>query len=654
MSTTNDPTNQPKAKARTVTWQEISEWQFDNKYILSGYRPAKADYLEIFTSLTFLHNESCNVYTHLIGALLLPLVATTFQRYLAEPQFLNVSFMDYAIFGIYFWCAEICLVLSALYHLMQPHSHQVEQFWHGMDLLGIVIVTVGTFSSGIYYVFFCETSLQKLHWAIVLTTGTVTGVLISNPLLKTPRWRKVKVCAFVIFGASSFIPLLHGVQRYGLEYMLQYSGMKWYLLELTFYGTGVGLYAFRIPERLAPAFLNGKLLDMMYMRQPTGFEEGEKGTLVCELYQSLYGLTPSARIWYDTLAGHLKKMGFRTSMYDSGLFIHETKPRLYLTTHVDDFKIVAQSREEAQQVLDELKFQLNIKDLGPVKHYLGTNIDINEKGVSITLTKYINDLIDSFGLADAHPTLSPLDSGILIDDEPDPMINTREYQRGTGILQYIATKARPDICRAACLLAEHNSKPTKKCRSALIHVLKYLKGTRHLGLHYLRRGTNTNADANSTTTTGYTDSDWGGPHTDARRSVSGYVFTLAGAPISWQSRKQTCVATSSNEAEYIAASEASREAWWIRAVLKNLGINHGSAVPLYMDNKGAIDLTTALNGTKRSKHIDIRFHYTRDLVKQGIIAVKQIPTKEMVADGMTKPLAAEPHKAFLQQIGMLS
>ncbi|KAL6874751.1 hemolysin-III protein [Trichoderma novae-zelandiae] len=257
MSTTNGITNgtadQPKAnKTRTVTWQEIAEWQFDNKFILRGYRPAKADYLDIFTSLTFLHNETCNVYTHLVGALLLPLVAPVLLRFLAEPRFFNVSSMDYAMFAVYFWCAEICLVLSALYHLMQPHSHPVEQFWHGMDLLGIVIVTVGTFSSGIYYVFFCEASLQKLHWAIILTTGTVTGVLISNPLLRTPRWRKVKVGAFVVFGASSFIPLLHGVQRYGLDYMLQYSGMKWYLLELSFYGAGVGLYAFRIPERLAP------------------------------------------------------------------------------------------------------------------------------------------------------------------------------------------------------------------------------------------------------------------------------------------------------------------------------------------------------------------------------------------------------------------
>lgn len=289
MSAANEPIDhmQPKAsKTRTVTLQEIAEWQFDNKYILRGYRPEKADYLEVFTSLTFLHNETCNVYTHLVGALLLPLIAPVFLRLLTDPRFLNVSSMDYAMFNVYFWCAEICLVLSALYHLLQPHSHRVEMFWHGMDLLGIVIVTIGTFSSGIYYVFFCEASLQKLHWTIVsfserlspptptllaanqtnpmidnnfefqiLTTGTITGILISHPLLKTPRWRNVKAAAFVVFGSSSFIPLLHGVQRYGLTYMLQYSGMKWYLLELTFYGAGVTLYAVRLallPHRVSP------------------------------------------------------------------------------------------------------------------------------------------------------------------------------------------------------------------------------------------------------------------------------------------------------------------------------------------------------------------------------------------------------------------
>lgn len=166
-STMEAPTTRPTAKARTTTWHEIPERQRDNKYILSGYRLEKADYLDIVTSLTFLHNETCNVYTHLVGALLLPLIATTFMRVLSEPQFLNVLRTDYFMFGIFFWCAECCLIFSATYHLVGSHSHDVEQFWHRMDLLGIVIVTVGTFIPGIFYIFICEPGLQKLHWAIV-------------------------------------------------------------------------------------------------------------------------------------------------------------------------------------------------------------------------------------------------------------------------------------------------------------------------------------------------------------------------------------------------------------------------------------------------------------------------------------------------------
>ena len=143
-STMETPATRRTPKASTVTWDEIPEWQRDNKHILSGYRTERADYLEILTSLTFLHNETCNVYTHLVGALLLPLIATTYMRVLSEPQFLDVSGTDYVMFGIFFWCAEGCLIFSATYHLVGPHSPAVEEFWHQMDLLGIVIVSVGT------------------------------------------------------------------------------------------------------------------------------------------------------------------------------------------------------------------------------------------------------------------------------------------------------------------------------------------------------------------------------------------------------------------------------------------------------------------------------------------------------------------------------
>ncbi|KAL6240391.1 hypothetical protein RBB50_012673 [Rhinocladiella similis] len=179
MSTANEPTKTSKAIARTVTWQEISEWHLDNKYIVRGYRREKADYLESLTSLTFLHNETCNIYTHLIGAVLLPPFAAIFLRFLDHPQIPNVSTMDYAVFNIYFLSAEICLVLSTLYHLMISHSHNIEHFWQGMDLLGIVIVTIGTIFSGIYYTI-CEASLQKLHWTIVsFSELSLSSIILS-------------------------------------------------------------------------------------------------------------------------------------------------------------------------------------------------------------------------------------------------------------------------------------------------------------------------------------------------------------------------------------------------------------------------------------------------------------------------------------------
>ena len=157
----------PEARARTVPVEEIPEWQQDNKYIIRGYRLAKADYVEVFTSLTFLHNETCNVYSHLIGALLLPIIAAVFLWSLSATRFHNVLATDYVMFAFFFCCAECCLVFSTLYHLLGCHSQEVDQFWLQMDLLGIIIVTVGTFVPGIYYLFTCEPKLQKIHWAVV-------------------------------------------------------------------------------------------------------------------------------------------------------------------------------------------------------------------------------------------------------------------------------------------------------------------------------------------------------------------------------------------------------------------------------------------------------------------------------------------------------
>jgi hypothetical protein len=385
------------------------------------------------------------------------------------------------------------------------------------------------------------------------------------------------------------------------------------------------------------------------MHRPLGFAEGGPGALVCLLRQSLYGLTPSARLWYDDLQAYLESIGFKASPHDPGLFIYTTK-KLYITSHVDDFMIIGEHSQDATQALDNLKSRFEIKNVPEFKRYLGMNIKKEPTGIHLSQEDQIDELISSFGLQDAHPTKSPLNPGTIIDDAPDPTINIKEYQHGTGSLQYLATKTRPDICQAACFLAEFNTAPTAKCWTALMHVIKYLKGTRILGITYQHDPT-----ADIKPPKAFSDSDWGGPHTKARRSVSGYVFKLAGGPIPWRSKHQTSVATSSNEAEYIAALEASREAYWIREIMKDLRLFddlHVPGIPLHMDNKGAIDLTTSDMQTKRSKHIDIRYHYTRDLTNQGIIQIKQIPTAEMVADGCTKHLGSEAHSHFIHLLGL--
>jgi adiponectin receptor len=161
------PTSRPEAGAITVGLNNAPEWQRDNKYIVRGYRPRNTGYLDVVKSLTFLHNETCNIYTHLIGTLLLPFLAASFLQVLSEPQFSNVSGKDYIVLGIFFWSAECCLVFSTAYHLVGCYSYDVEQFWLRMDLLGIVAVIIGTSIPEIYYAFACEPSLQKLHCTVV-------------------------------------------------------------------------------------------------------------------------------------------------------------------------------------------------------------------------------------------------------------------------------------------------------------------------------------------------------------------------------------------------------------------------------------------------------------------------------------------------------
>ena len=219
-----------------------------------------------------------------------------------------------------------------------------------------------------------------------------------------------------------------------------------------------------------------------------------------------------------------------------------------------------------------------------------------------------------------------------------------KYQRILGITMHIACYMRPDIAYSINSLAQYASNPTNAHWEALKRIWRYLKGTKTIGCYY-----NGNAELQ-----GWTDSSWNELLQDGH-STSGYIFLLAGRPISWSSKKQQTVATSTTVAEYYAQYHAATELSWIRELIQELQIDDIDAnkpTIMYADNKGAISLTESTAYHKRSKHIAARYHWTRDMIWNKEVELYYLPTDEMMADGLTKPLKAIKHTEFVRIFGL--
>ncbi len=219
-------------------------------------------------------------------------------------------------------------------------------------------------------------------------------------------------------------------------------------------------------------------------------------------------------------------------------------------------------------------------------------------------------------------------------------------------MQFLASQTRPDIADAAGLLARYNTKPNYQCWLAFKHLLRNLSGTLDLGVLFHR-----NAPIEPIA---YADADWAGNQDPERHSTTGYIIIMAGAPVCWRSVRQTAVSRSTTEAEYISTSEAACELVWLNEMLTDAGLLTKDAaelrteLELKVDNKGAIDLANGESIGRRSKHIEVRHHILRDLVKKGEIKLTHVESAENAADGLTKPLPGAPFKAFREMIGVVN
>jgi hypothetical protein len=396
------------------------------------------------------------------------------------------------------------------------------------------------------------------------------------------------------------------------------------------------------------AFLANILEEKVFMEQPEGYREMED--LVCLLGKSIYGLKQSARYWNRRLDARLKALGYTPTFVDPCIYVN-LDTGVIIAIWVDDILIIGTNIAAINQLKTGLMDEFKMKDMGELQYFLGMQVhrDRAKRTIMIHQEGYNNMILERFGMQQSAPASIPIPQGVKlakIEDDEESSVDIKRYQSKVGSLMYAMLCTRPDLAFAISQVSQFSSHPSEIHDSAVNRVFKYLRGTTNLAILF--------DGSDGLVLEGYTDANWGGG-TD-RKSVGGYVFTLGGGTISWTSKKQPTVALSSTESEYMAITQAAKESIWIQRIIGELGftgsVKDGNII--YVDNQGAIALAKNPEHHARTKHIDIQYHFIRECVENGNIALQYCPTNEMTADGMTKALPRDRHRYLVGKMGMVN
>lgn len=388
------------------------------------------------------------------------------------------------------------------------------------------------------------------------------------------------------------------------------------------------------------AFLNGELDEDIYMRIPegAGLDNEKDAGKVLKLRKCLYGLKQSGRMWYLCLHEFLVTLNFVPLQSDCSIY---RKNHTYIAVYVDDILVVA-TIEETISIKSRLMDKFKMTDNGELKHYLGMEVENTATGLKLYQRHYIFEMLERFGMSECKPCSTPATLDLKKQDTGED-IDATEYRSILGSLMYLSVCTRPDISATISHLSQFMTQPKTCHLTALKRVLRYLKATINMGLEFKK--------GQGLTLVGYSDSDWANEVTE-RRSMSGYVFLLEGTAITWSATRQKTIALSTVEAEYMSQCEAGREATWLRRFLKELGFDVNSPTIIHCDNQGAIALAGNPIHHRRTKHIDVRYHYIRKLVEEGEVRLQYLETEKMVADFLTKPMSSNKLSFCCNNIGL--
>ncbi|CAM8930717.1 unnamed protein product [Rhodiola kirilowii] len=369
------------------------------------------------------------------------------------------------------------------------------------------------------------------------------------------------------------------------------------------------------------AFLQGELEEEVYMLPPPGLEDSVKPGKVLRLKKAIYGLKQSPRAWYHKLSSTLIKRGFKRSEADHTLFnLSGPKGRVVILVYVDDIIITWSDKAVCQ----------------------------SKEGLFLSQRKYTLDLLCEAGKLGAKPANTPLEEGYKISREGEiedrPFEDFKQYRRIVGKLIYL-TISRPDICFAVNQVSQHMQAPKMHHWHMVERVLRYLKGSPVQGIWMGCNG--------STEIVGYCDADWAGDRVD-RKSTTGFCTFIRGNLVTWKSKKQKVISCSSAEAEYRAMRKLTNELIWIKALLKDLGIESPTPITMHCDNQAAIHIASNSVFHKRTKHIEVDCHKVRQMVEQRVILPCYTRSGDQLADIFTKATSSKVCKFIHSKLGLTS
>ena len=421
---------------------------------------------------------------------------------------------------------------------------------------------------------------------------------------------------------------------------------------------------------ITTAFLNATPEKDVFVLEAPGFPLlNPKKKL--KLLRSLYGLCQSPKEWYDCLRNWLNKNGYLQSKTDPCLFTKkgsDGKLEIILV-YVDDMLIMASTRAAAEEMKNMLRSKFTMTDVEDADKVIGVEIFRVKGGICLGQPTYAKTVLEKSGFWDVDASKAPKNpmSESWAHDEKSGDLPKKEkdfFVSYLMMLAWMSQQTRLDLCAATSILAQFLSKPTKSDLGALRWLLFYLRGSYDDVLFYRDEKAGVmgaaidydiafhSKDNPPGFLVGYSDASFGGE--PGRKSRTGCIVLARGAAVDWMSKKQSMVALSSTEAEYLSLSQMTQMMAGLRSTMLDLGETETVRKPsrIYEDNKSCIAIAYKPMHQGRTKHFDIKAHFIRDRIERGEVEVVYCPTEEMVADMLTKALPAKQHQRLKRFAGL--